>query len=128
MSGERAPLPGGGTVRAGHTHHTMAMSGQGTVVLDIGADIGALVIYTPPAWHGEEIEVSPLDDPDRRTHAAVRARYTGAGACWSVVIGGLRAGRYVVWRDPGTPAGEVDIVGGTVTEFDWPTAANRRPG
>jgi hypothetical protein len=104
-------------------HHTMAPSGQGTVVLDIGADIGALVIYVPASRHGDEIEVSPVDDPRRRTHAAVRSRYTGAGVCWSVVIGGLRTGRYVVWRDPATPAGEVDIVGGAVTEFDWPTAS-----
>jgi hypothetical protein len=98
----------------------MAPSGQGTVVLDIGGDIGALVIYTPASYHGDEIEVSPIEVPQQRTHAAVRARYTGAGVCWSVVIAGLSAGRYVVWRDPVTPAGQVDIVGGSVTEFEWP--------
>ena len=106
----------------GH-HHTMAPSGQGTVVLDIGGDIGALIITTPASRHGDEIEVSPVGDPARRTHAAVRARYTGGGVCWSVVIGGLVAGRYVVWRDAGIPAGEIDVVGGSVAQFDWPTAA-----
>jgi hypothetical protein len=107
-------------------HHTMEPSGQGTVVLDIGGDIGALIIYTPASCHGEEIEVSPVDAPQRRTHAAVRARYTGAGVCWSVVIGGLTTGQYVVWRDPLTPAGKVDIVGGSVTEFEWPVTQGGR--
>jgi hypothetical protein len=30
------------------------------VVLDIGGDVGALVLYTSPALHGHEIEVAPL--------------------------------------------------------------------
>lgn len=106
-----------------HTHHTLAPSGQGTVMLNIGAGIGAIVIYTPGSWHGHEIEVSPVDDPGRRTHAAVRARYVRGGVCWSVVIDSLPAGRYVVWRDPVTPQGEVDVAGGCVAEFHWPVAA-----
>lgn len=106
-----------------HTHHTLAPSAQGTVVLNIGADIGAMVIYTPGSWHGHEIEVSPVADPAHRTHAAVRARYVRGGVCWSVVIDSLPAGRYTVWRDPVTPQGEVDVVGGAVAEFHWPAAA-----
>jgi hypothetical protein len=63
----------------------MAPSGQGTVVLDIGAGIGALVIHTPGRLHGHEIEVSPVTDLAIRTHASVRAG-TCAAACagaWS---------------------------------------------
>ncbi len=108
-----------------HHHHTMAPSGQGTVMLDIGADIGALVVYTPASCHGEEIEVSRADDPRWRKHAAVRARYTSAGVCWSVVVDGLREGRYVVWRDPRTAAGEIDVSGGAVSEFHYPEVAGR---
>ncbi|GAB1640998.1 phospholipase [Krasilnikovia sp. MM14-A1259] len=103
-----------------HHHHTLAPSGQGTVVLNIGADIGALVIHTPGSLHGHEIEVSPVDAPDTRTHAAVRARYVSTGVRFSVVIDSLRAGRYAIWRDPVTPLAEVDISGGSVTEFEWP--------
>jgi hypothetical protein len=110
---------------AGH-HHTSAPSGQGTVVLDIGGDIGALVIYTPASCNGDEYDVSPVGDPQRRTHAEVRARYTGAGVVWSEVVSGLRAGRYTVWRDAVTPVGEVDITGGAVAEFEWPTAGDDR--
>jgi len=106
-----------------HHHHTLAPSGQGTVVLDIGAGIGALVVYTPGRLHGHEIEVSPVADPAARTHAAVRARYVRGGVCWSVVIDSLAEGRYVVWRDPVTPLAEVDVAGGAVTEYTWPAAA-----
>ncbi len=35
-------------------------------VLDIGGDIGALILYTDAALNGREIEVSPIDDPDDR--------------------------------------------------------------
>ena len=106
-----------------HHHHTLDPSGQGTVVLNIGAGIGALVIYTPGGLHGHEIEVSPVTDLALRTHAAVRARYVRGGVCWSVVIDNLRAGRYVVWRDPVTPLTEVDVPGGAVAEVTWPEAA-----
>jgi hypothetical protein len=101
----------------------MAPSGQGTVVLNIGAGIGALVIHTPGSLHGHEIEVSPVTDAADRTHAAVRARYVRGGVLWSVVIDNLPQGRYQVWRDPVTPLAEVEVTGGAVTEYEWPVLA-----
>ena len=103
--------------------HTLEPSGQGTVVLNIGAGIGALVVHTPGRMHGHEIEVSPVADPAVRTHAAVRARYVGGGVCFSMVLDSLPAGRYVVWRDPVTPIAEIDVTGGAVAEFTWPVAS-----
>ena len=105
-----------------HTHHTMAPSGQGTVVLNIGAGIGALVIHAPGRLHGHEIEVSPVGDGTRRTHAAVRARYVRSGVLFSVVIDSLPEGRYTIWRDTGTALAEVEVSGGSVTEYDWPVS------
>jgi hypothetical protein len=102
-----------------HHHHTLAPSGQGTVVLNIGAGIGALVIYTPGRLHGHEIEVSPVGDSAHRTHAAVRARYVRDGVRFSVVIDSLPEGRYTIWRDAVTPLAEVAVTGGSVTEHDW---------
>ena len=103
-----------------HHHHTLDPSGQGTVVLNIGAGIGALVVHTPGSLHGHEIEVSPVEDGARRTHAAVRARYVRDGVRFSVVIDSLPAGRYTVWADPVTPLAEVSVAEGSVTEYDWP--------
>jgi len=104
--------------------HTLEPSGQGTVVLTIGAGIGALLVHTPGRMHGREIEVSPVADPATRTHAAVRARYVRNGVCFSMVLDGLPAGRYVIWRDPVTPLDEIDVHGGAVAEFTWPATAS----
>jgi hypothetical protein len=50
-------------------------TGPGVVVLELGAGIGALVLYTPPGLDGEEIEISRDDEPGaHRTHSRVRAR------------------------------------------------------
>ena len=108
-----------------HHHHTLAPSGQGTVVLNIGADIGALIVHTSGRLHGHEIEVSPVEDPATRTHAAVRARYVRDGVRFSMVIDSLSEGRYVLWRDPVTPLAEVAVTGGAVTEFEWPDEPGR---
>ncbi|GLY00312.1 MULTISPECIES: hypothetical protein [Actinoplanes] len=106
-----------------HHHHTYAPSGQGTVMLNIGGAIGALIINTPARLQGHEIEVSPVDDPAHRTHAAVRARYVRTGVTYCLVIDSLPEGRYVIWRDPVTPLAEVDVHGGAVAEFDWPSVS-----
>ena len=53
-------------------------SGPGTVIMELGAGVGALVLYTPADLDGEEIEISREDDPgvpgSRRTHSRVRPR------------------------------------------------------
>jgi hypothetical protein len=100
--------------------HTLVPSGQGTVMLNIGAGIGALIIHTPAGMHGQEIEISPVTDLAVRKHAAVRARYVHGGVVWSEVIDNLPEGRYVIWRDPITPLEQVDVNGGAVTEYNWP--------
>jgi len=35
------------------------------------------------------------------------------------VYEGLAAGRYTIWRDHDTPAGQVTITGGQVTNAEW---------
>lgn len=106
-----------------HDHHTLAPSGQGTVMLNIGGGIGALIIHTPGRLHGHEIEVSPAARPDERTHAAVRARYVRGGVTFCVVLDALPEGRYTLWQRGDVPVAEVAIRGGAVTEFTWPGTA-----
>jgi len=96
-------------------------SGPGTVVLDLGANVGALVLYTPAALDGLEIEISLEDVPGaRRTHSRVRPRHTAAGTRYAAVYPGLSAGRYTVWAATRDPAGAVVITGGCVTSWNWP--------
>lgn len=90
----------------------------GSVVLDLGDGIGALILEAPPELAGAEIEVSRAGG--RRTHSAVRERMAGAGTSYAAVYPGLAAGRYTVWRDHDTPAGTVSIDAGRVARFRWP--------
>jgi hypothetical protein len=96
-------------------------SRAGSVVLDLGSGIGALVLDAPAELNGQEIEISPAGGPPaRRTHSLVRERRTRAGRGYAAVYPGLSAGDYTVWRDPVTPAGAVTIDGGRVTRYRWP--------
>ncbi len=101
------------------------------VVLDIGADMGALVLYAPSDLAGAEIEISRAPDPAapavpaaRRTHAIVRERRirpstSGVTTMFAAVYPGLPAGTYTVWRDASTPAGTIQVRGGAVANWRW---------
>lgn len=100
-------------------NHLFGPSGVGAVVLDIGGNTGALVIVTGPEWHGREIEVTPKDQPGKRTHVAVRERHVSSGVRYSAVFPALPAGPYVIWRTPTEAAGTVVVAGAAVTEIEW---------
>lgn len=106
-----------------HSHHQMGPSGTGTAVLDIGGDVGALLLWTGPEYAGHEIEISP-EGAHRppRTHAAVRERHLRDGVRYSALYVGLPAGRYVIWADETTPRGRVTVTGGKITEHTWEAA------
>ncbi len=99
-----------------------APSGSGSVVLDLGPDIGALVLHTPPELDSREIEISRRADgaPRNRTHSRVRPRHTPGGVQYAAVYPGLAAGEYLVWRDTTTSVMIVTIAGGQVTTAYWP--------
>ena len=96
-------------------------SGPGTVIMELGADVGALILYTPADLDGEEIEISRDGDPgSRRTHSRVRPRHMPGETRYAAVYPGLPAGRYTVWRDERSPAATVTVAGGQVSSCDWP--------
>ena len=95
-------------------------SGPGTVVLELGAGVGALVLYTPAELDGREIEISPDDQGGRRTHSQVRPRHMTTGTRYAAVSPDLAAGPYTIWADEQHPAGQVEIIGGRVTNWSWP--------
>ena len=90
------------------------------VVLDIGGDIGALILYTTPEFAGKEIEVSRTGDDAQRTHTDVHERVLGGRTLFTAVYPSLRAGDYTIWDLDSNPAGRVTIIGGEVTEREWP--------
>jgi hypothetical protein len=99
-------------------------SSAGSVVLNVGDGIGALVLYTPASLDGREIEISVQGAPaPRRTHSQVRERRAGGALQHAAVYPGLAAGDYTIWRDATTPAGLVTVSGGHVTSYQWPDPA-----
>jgi hypothetical protein len=106
-------------------HETpLGPSTSGSVVLELGPGIGALVLHTPPELDGAEIEISPVDQPEgvdgHRTHSQVRQRITPSGTQFAAVYPGLAIGDYTVWRDASTPALTVTIESAKVTSAKWP--------
>jgi len=109
--------------------HVPGPSRAGSVVLDLGTGIGALVLDAPAELNGREIEISPAGGGpgSPRTHSLVRERRTGAGTGYAAVYPGLAEGVYTIWRDADTPAGTVTIDGGRVTSYRWSAAPPREP-
>ena len=89
----------------------LAPSWDGSVVLDIGGDVGALLLHTSSSMLGHEIDLIPEDASQPHTHSAVRERFLSTGVEFAAVYPHLRAGRYLV---EGTDQ-RVVIEGGRVT-------------
>lgn len=102
-----------------HTGPAGGSTARDTLVLDIGRDIGALIIHTPPELDDAEIEISPVTDPHARTHNQVHPRRSPTGIRYSAVFPAVQAGDYTLWRDATTTHGRISIRGGTVTEYHW---------
>jgi hypothetical protein len=97
-------------------------AGQGSAVpLDIGGDVGALVVDLPAELEGVEIEIRPIGGATT-AHVAVVARPTPNGrAMHSAVFFELAEGPYELYRKPdGVVELRADVVGGRVTLAEWP--------
>jgi hypothetical protein len=105
------------------SHHLTGPSGPGSVVLDMGEGVGALIVDAPPARCGDEIEISASGGSGRgghRTHSLVRERRTAAGTTYAAVYPGLPADEYTVWLDEHTSAGTVTVQPGQAARFRYP--------
>ena len=103
------------------SEETLGPSGPGTVVLELGTGVGALVLHTPAELDGREIEISPEEAvASRRTHSMVRPRHMTTETRYAAVYPDLAAGPYTIWADEQRPAGRVVITGGRITNWSWP--------
>ncbi len=112
-------------------------AGQGSVLLDIGGDVGALVISMPPAMVGVEIEIAPVGASHEhdhghghahghghghRPHVAVVDRPVTDGHQPSLVFPDLVEGSYELFdKGQDTVLLTAEIIGGQVTFLEWPT-------
>ena len=89
------------------------------VVLEIGGDLGALIVYTEPALHGHEIEISPADHDHPRSHKDVLNRPLNGRPTYTAVFDQLPGGTYTLWLNGTAAARDVRVTGAHVTELDW---------
>ena len=89
------------------------------VVLDIGDGVGALLLFTPDAYRGREIEVSPMGDDAARTHTAVLERRVAGRTFCAAVYPSLAAGEWRIWGDDRERPNQVLIEAGGVAVVDW---------
>jgi hypothetical protein len=97
-------------------HHDHGASYPGTVMLDLGGDVGALIVHTGPDRQGDEIEIAPVTGTGARTHAEVRERRLTDMTVYCAIYHGLVAGNYTVAYGAGLNP-TVTITGGAVTEL-----------
>ena len=108
--------------------HENPFAGQGPVLLDIGGDVGALVVEMPVALTGREIEIRPVDGAAEVTHGhhhphvATVPRAVDGRMVPSLVFAELTAGEYELYEKPG---GKVlltaAVTGGAVSHATWPS-------
>ena len=104
-------------------------AGQGAVLLDIGGDVGALVVTMPAAMAGVEVEIRPEVVPQKahdhrhthHPHVAVVNRPVAGATVPSLVFPELVEGRYQLY-EKGTQDVQLtaDVRGGEVTNARWP--------
>jgi hypothetical protein len=89
------------------------------IVLDIGNDVGSLIVYTRENLRGLQIDVSLKGDPTaKRVHTDVLERRIAGRPVFAAVFASLPEGDYITWSDP---TYELTIVGGHIAELDWRT-------
>ena len=103
-------------------------AGNGPVVLDIGGEIGALVVTMPAALAGAEIEACPVAGAafeaytgGHLPHVAVLARPDGPSIRYLAVFAELQDGEYQLYLRPdGAPRLTAVVRGAQVTSAVWP--------
>jgi len=102
-----------------HDHHHHYPAGEqaagGPVVLDIGDDRGALIVYLDRHRIGTELHIRP-DGEAATTHTGVWERHIGPRRPVAAVFPSLPIGTYAVVGDDGGAWTTVDIDSGSVTE------------
>jgi hypothetical protein len=89
------------------------------VVLEIGEELGALVVYTGPSLLHAEIEISPTGEDGNRSHKDVLERVVAGRSLYAAVFDKLPAGSYTLWHDDVARTRGATIAGGEIAEVRW---------
>jgi hypothetical protein len=103
-----------------HDHHAEAHRPHDEpVVLEIGGELGALIVYTDPSLLHQEIEISPSGDDDRRSHKDVLERVVGGRSFYTAVFDRIPDGEYTLWHDDTPRTRGTRVAAGAIAELDW---------
>ena len=93
----------------------------GAPALDIGGDIGAMVVTMDRAALGTELHLRSEQDPSKDVHTGVWERHHGSETVVAALFAELVEGRYDVLDRDGASVRRVAIEGGKVTTIDLRT-------
>ena len=93
------------------------------VVLDIGEDIGALIIHTGAGMLGMEVEISATGQDDQRSPKDILERQIGGSPAYTAVFDKVREGTYTLWVDDVARERDVHVSGGAIGELRWTDAS-----
>ena len=105
---------------AGSPEVRLPPSGVGTVLLDIGDGVGALVVHAPATLCGVEIEIARRGETNAFVHTEVRERRLPEGTVYAGVFVELPEGDYTLLDVAACPDRDLTIRSGRVTEVSVP--------
>lgn len=92
--------------------------GSSSPLLDIGGEVGALVVYLAAEPPGGELEACPVGRPEARFHTGVHHRHVGRDWAWTAVFPQVTRGSYHLLDPQGVPMADVTVAGGHVLHLD----------
>ncbi|MGH9152943.1 MAG: phospholipase [Acidimicrobiales bacterium] len=87
-------------------------------VLDVGGEVGALVVHLAAVPAGGELQAQPAGGPAGRFHTGVHLRQVGGDAVPVALYPALVEGGYDILGDDLLPLATVQVVGGEVAQLD----------
>ena len=87
-------------------------------VLDVGGEVGALVVHLAAGPPGGELEAQPVGRPDRRFHTGVHVRIVAGRPVPVALFPAVTEGGYEILDEAGRPLATVEVAGGEVAQLD----------
>lgn len=97
-------------------------------VLDVGGEVGALVVHLAAVPVGGELEAQPAGKPLRRFHTGVHVRRIAGAQVPVALFPALTAGAYEVLDDALHPVAAIEVAGGHVCTLDLRAVAEPAQG
>jgi hypothetical protein len=90
------------------------------VVLEIGGEIGALIVQADADQHDLQIEITRSgEEHGKRAHQHILERPMPTQTIYAAVFYGLREGSYTLFTDDTIRETDVVVRGAQVTTVDW---------